>query len=77
MRVMDRGQKNWHFFVSRETSRPCATAGRLGIGQSIGEYTGAGGQCADAIVAGVGADGYGKRRPWAGVTRKEGTGLPA
>jgi len=36
-------------------------AGRLGIamgtGQAIGAHTGAGGQCADAIETGVGADG--------------------
>jgi len=29
----------------------------LRIGQAIGEHTGAGGQCTDAIEAGVGIDG--------------------
>jgi len=48
-------------FVSRGTGRPCDTAGRLvttmGTRQAIGAHTGAGGQCADAIETGVGADG--------------------
>jgi len=54
---MDRGQKIG-IFVSRGTGWPCATAGRLGTEQAIGARTaGKGGQCADVIETGVGADG--------------------
>jgi len=45
------------FFCFLRTGRPCATAGRLGTRQAIGTHTGAGGQCADAIETGAGADG--------------------
>jgi len=49
--------ENWHFFVSRCTLHPHATAGRLGTRQATGTHIGTGGQCADTIEAGVGADG--------------------
>jgi len=53
--------KQFAFFVSREIARTCATPGRLatamGTGQAIGAYTGAGGQCTDAIGTDVDADG--------------------
>jgi len=59
-------------------------AGRLGTamgtGQAIGAHTGAGGQCADALETGVGADGpvhdtgmYATQSLW---RAKSGTGLP-
>jgi len=76
--IMSRGHEIG--IVSRGTGRPCDTAGRLGTaigtGNVIGARTVAGGQCADAIKTGVGADGlarilhgYGKRGPWAGEKR--------
>jgi len=62
--VMEKGNK---------IGRPYATAGKLGTGQVLGAHTSAGGQCANATQAGVGADGparihtgKGKRRLWAG-----------
>jgi len=49
--------ENWHFFVSRSTGQPCATAGKLGTGHQTGAHTGTVGKCADAIEAGVCANG--------------------
>jgi len=49
----------WAIFTSRGTGRPCATERRLDSGhcQDVGAQIGAGRECADAIDAGVGADG--------------------
>jgi len=61
-----------------------ATAGRLGTGHwtgSTGTHTGTGGQCTDAVKAGVGADGLAcihtgmgtwKRRLWVGERQGRG-----
>jgi len=43
------------FFVTRGTDWPCATA--LSAGQDVGAHIGAGGECIDAVEAGVGVDG--------------------
>jgi len=65
------------FIVSCRSGCARATAGRLGTGQTCTHD--AGGQCADAIETGVGADGptsilhsthgYEKRGPWEGEKR--------
>jgi len=44
------------FFGFPGTSRPCATAGRLGTRQAIREHTGADRQCTNASKAGINAD---------------------
>jgi len=71
--VMGRCQKI-DIFASGGTGRSCATAGRLSTkqctGKAIGARTDAGEQCADAIEAGVGADG-----PVSGTHINLGTGM--
>jgi len=53
--------RKFAFLISRDTGRPCITAGlfstAMGAEQAIGAHTDTSGQCTDAIETRVGADG--------------------
>jgi len=54
---MGRGRKIGIFRFGTDWPYATVRDWALGTGQAIGAHTGAGGQCTDAIKAGVGADG--------------------
>jgi len=58
---IERGSWVWagklSFFGFSRDRRPCTTARRLGTEHDVGAHTDVGGDCADAIEAGVGANG--------------------